>query len=166
MHLVYPTPTILHIMRNDFDFLIGEWKVFNTRLEQWLSNCQHWLEFESRHIEKHLHWGGTVALHHYLLDNIPFERSVLRTYSQFLDFWKIDRLDTITKLTMAPLTGTFWSNKGSFIANGRFENKSVLVSVEWTKICTTYACWEQALSTDNGKTWETNWIMEFYKKIK
>jgi hypothetical protein len=33
----------------------------------------------------------------------------------------------------------------------------------WSRITATSAHWEQALSSDGGKTWETNWIMEFQR---
>lgn len=151
-------------MSNDFDFLLGQWTVINTRLERWMCGCREWIEFESRHEERKLSSGaGTVALHQYTMDRVPFERSVLRSYNEKLDFWKIDRLDERTNLVMNPLQGTFWGNKGSFISRGNLDERDVLVNVEWTKVCETYACWEQALSKDNGRSWETNWVMEFFR---
>jgi hypothetical protein len=151
-------------MSNDFDFLLGGWRVMNTRLTKWLSECTEWTEFESFHQEKKMSTGeGNFALHQYVLNQTFHERSVLRSYDSKLDFWKIDRLDDMTSLFMSPLKGTFWSNKGSFISTGKLGAKDVLVWVEWTKICKTFASWEQALSPDNGRTWETNWVMEFWK---
>lgn len=151
-------------MSNDFDFLLGEWKVINSRLETWLSGSREWIEFESLHEERKLTTGlGTVALHQYTMDQVTYERSVIRSYDQKLDYWKIDRLDGRTSLVMHPLQGTFWENKGSFISQGNLGARDVLVHVEWTNVCETYACWEQALSKDNGRSWETNWVMEFFK---
>jgi len=151
-------------MSNDFDFLLGQWKVINTRLDTWLCGCREWIEFESRHEERKLSSGlGTVALHQYTMDRVPYERSVIRSYNEKLDYWKIDRLDERTSLVINPLQGTFWDNKGSFISRGNLGTRDVLVHVEWTKVCETYACWEQALSKNNGKSWETNWVMEFFR---
>jgi hypothetical protein len=151
-------------MSNDFDFLLGGWRVMNTRLARWLNDCTEWVEFESFHQEKKLSTGlGNIAHHQYVLGQAFHERTVLRSYNNQYDFWKIDRLDDMTTLLMSPLKGTFWSNKGSFLSTGKLDTKDVLVWVEWTKICKTFACWEQALSPDNGKTWETNWVMEFWK---
>jgi len=36
----------------------------------------------------------------------------------------------------------------------------------WSKITPTSAQWEQAFSTDEGKTWDTNWIMTFKRTPK
>src|SRR5438552_18878487 len=32
---------------NDFDFLVGKWKMHNRHLNKRLENCQEWTEFES-----------------------------------------------------------------------------------------------------------------------
>src|SRR5437763_9086659 len=32
---------------NDFDFLVGKWKMYNRHLNKRLENCQEWTEFES-----------------------------------------------------------------------------------------------------------------------
>src|SRR5437764_15010015 len=32
---------------NDFDFLVGKWKMHNRRLNKRVENCQKWTEFES-----------------------------------------------------------------------------------------------------------------------
>lgn len=137
----------------------------NTRLSRWLCGSTEWSEFESYHEERKLTLGrGTVAFHHYLMDRVLYERNILRSYNEKMDFWKIDRLDGRTSLVMSPLRGTFWQNKGSFLSTGLLNGRSVTVWVEWTRICDNYACWEQALSCDRGRTWETNWVMEFFRK--
>lgn len=152
-------------MSNDFDFLLGSWRVVNTRLEKWLCGCRDWIEFESTHEERRLKLGeGTVAFHQYMLDNVAYERNVLRSYHAKHDFWSIDRLDVRTQLVMHPLEGTFWENKGSFLSRGKLDSLDVLIHVEWTKICATFASWEQSLSKDNGKTWETTWVMDFFRQ--
>lgn len=151
-------------MSNDFDFLLGRWTVLNQRLTQWLDGSNEWMEFESTHEERKLRSGqGTVAYHQYMMDRVPYERNIIRSYNERWDFWKIDRLDGKTSLVMTPLQGTFWENKGSFVSQGTLNSHPVLVWVEWSRICETYASWEQALSKDNGRTWETNWVMEFFR---
>src|SRR2546430_17479319 len=33
--------------RNDFDFLVGKWKMHNRHLDKRLANCRTWTEFDS-----------------------------------------------------------------------------------------------------------------------
>ena len=46
-------------------------------------------------------------------------------------------------------------------ADGILNGKSIRTRYTWSKITATSAHWEQALSSDAGKTWETNWYMDF-----
>jgi hypothetical protein len=50
--------------------------------------------------------------------------------------------------------GTFYSD---YIADG----KPMRVRFIWSHISANSARWEQANSSDEGKTWDTNWTMEF-----
>ena len=42
-----------------------------------------------------------------------------------------------------------------------FGDRMVYVRFLWTNDEPDAARWEQAFSVDGGKTWETNWIMQF-----
>jgi hypothetical protein len=50
---------------------------------------------------------------------------------------------------------------GTFYGDTTIAGKPTRVRFVWSQITATSARWEQAYSTDAGKTWETNWIMEF-----
>ena len=39
--------------------------------------------------------------------------------------------------------------------------KPIKVRFQWSKITQSTAQWEQAFSPDGGRTWETNWVMQF-----
>ena len=42
--------------------------------------------------------------------------------------------------------------------------KPIKVRFEWTGTDTATPRWSQAFSYDGGRTWETNWIMDFRRK--
>ena len=50
---------------------------------------------------------------------------------------------------------------------GRFEGedtlagKPILMRFDWSRVKTSSPLWEQSFSGDDGKSWETNWVMEF-----
>jgi hypothetical protein len=54
--------------------------------------------------------------------------------------------------------GTFY---GQITTNG----KPMRLRFVWSQITGTSARWEQAYSPDAGKTWETNWTMEFRRAL-
>jgi hypothetical protein len=63
-----------------------------------------------------------------------------------------------------PVRGRFANGFGTFLGETRFADKPVRVRLSWSHITPTSARWEQAYSSDEGRTWETNWVMEFRRQ--
>jgi hypothetical protein len=63
-----------------------------------------------------------------------------------------------------PVRGRFANGVGTFLGETRFADKPVRVRLSWSHITPTSARWEQAYSSDEGRTWETNWVMEFRRQ--
>ena len=61
----------------------------------------------------------------------------------------------------APMVGRFVDGVGTFYGDDTWEGKPVRVRFIWSKIDLTHCHWEQAYSSDGGKSWETNWLMDF-----
>jgi hypothetical protein len=57
------------------------------------------------------------------------------------------------------VVGRFEKGVGTFYADDEFNGKPIRVRYLWTH--TPNPHWEQAFSDDGGKTWETNWTMDF-----
>ena len=53
---------------------------------------------------------------------------------------------------------------GDVRGRGIFEGRPIRVRFIWSRITTATPRWEQAFSTDGGKTWETNWVMDFARR--
>jgi len=60
-----------------------------------------------------------------------------------------------------PVVGSFSDGLGLFYADDHHGDIPVLVRFQWSEITGSSARWDQAFSTDDGETWETNWVMEF-----
>jgi hypothetical protein len=148
--------------RNDFDFLIGTWKVHHRSLKARLKGSTEWSEFEGEMIcrkilnglgnldENLLHWNtGTVQAVTLRLFN-PTSR-------EWSIYWSTDRTGTLD----VPMIGGFKDGIGEFYSQEVFEDRHIYNRFIWSKITATSCQWEQAFSVDGGKTWETNWIMEF-----
>ena len=47
-----------------------------------------------------------------------------------------------------------------------FDGRPIRVRFVWSGVATPTPRWEQAFSDDGGKTWETNWIMDFTRALQ
>lgn len=58
-----------------------------------------------------------------------------------------------------PVSGRFTGAVGDFLGPDTHNGKPVVCRYRWTVVNPGACLWEQALSPDDGKTWETNWHM-------
>jgi quinol monooxygenase YgiN len=151
---------------NDFDFLIGDWRVHHRRLKERLANNQEWVEFEGICASRKI-LGGLGNMDENLLDmpDGAYSAVTLRTYDRAKDQWSIWWIDSRNPGQLdPPVVGRFENGVGTFFADDKFKGKPIRVRFLWTRLSTT-PHWEQAFSNDGGKTWETNWTMDFTKTV-
>jgi len=147
--------------RVDFDFLIGQWSIRNRRLRERLKESTAWEEFEAAAVVRKILGGLGNS------DEVTMERSsgrvhgmTLRLYDPIAQQWSLYWADSLHGILETPMIGSFENGHGEFFAQEVFEGKRVFSRFIWSNITATSCRWEQALSADGGKTWETNWIME------
>ena len=70
----------------------------------------------------------------------------------------------VLKQTQYSFGTRFENGVGTFYSDSTTNGKTVRTRFTWSQITPTSARWEQATSDDAGKTWDTNWIMEFRRK--
>jgi len=86
----------------------------------------------------------------------------LRAYDPVSKEWSVWWLDERKPRELdPPLHGKFENGVGTFIGDDTFNGRPIRVRFLWKDVAPNSCRWEQAFSTDNGKTWETNWIMQF-----
>ena len=147
---------------NDFDFIIGDWRVKHSRLKERFADCDEWVEFAGLSSTAKI-LGGWGNLEDNLLD-FPdglFRAVALRSYCRKSQTWSIWWLDgrNPTRLD-APVVGKFTNGLGIFFADDVLNGQAIKVRFIWS-VCNENPRWEQAFSNDDGSTWETNWRMEF-----
>ncbi|MBA3592701.1 MAG: hypothetical protein M3Q12_13860 [Pseudomonadota bacterium] len=144
---------------HDFDFLFGHWRVHNQRLRQRLQRCTDWEEFDATQYCQPL-LGGMGNTDEMLHDAGPVGMSL-----RFLDLqtrqWNIYWVSPEDGLLQPPVTGEFFNGTGVFEGVDTHEGQPVRVRYTWSGTHTATPRWKQAFSTDDGKTWETNWVMTF-----
>ena len=149
---------------HDFDFEIGEWRVHH-RVKR-PADSHQWLEFEGTCSHRALMDGRANVENHTFNKPTGVSYGVaLRAYDAKTGQWSIWWLDGRypSGPLDPPVMGSFDNGVGTFYSDGTLDAKPVRTRFTWSHITPTSARWEQAYSFDAGKTWETNWIMEFQR---
>ncbi len=149
--------------QHDFDFWMGSWKVHNRRLLKPLTGSKEWVEFDGTTVARPV-WGGLANVDEYRADapSGRIQGMTVRTYNTKTGEWSLYWANsTAGVIAMPPTVGHFDGNgKGEFFDKEDYNGKPIIVRYTWTVVDDNHCRWEQAFSPDNGKTWETNWIME------
>lgn len=148
-----------HDGRTDFDFFIGRWKAHNRRLSERLKGSNDWEEIEGVAVVRKV-LGGMGNI-----DEITMEREsgrleglTLRLYNPESRQWSMYWASGVDGILQPPVIGSFVDGRGEFYSQESFEGRSIFCRFICSDITEKSCCWEQAFSTDGGKTWETNWI--------
>jgi hypothetical protein len=149
--------------KNDFDFLIGKWRIENRKLASRLSNCDEWIEFEAtQEVRKILLGLGNIDFFNPGPGNPPFEGMTLRLFDLNSKLWSIYWADSDKGVLDPPVLGSFDKNIGHFFTRDIYNGVPVLVAFKWEAHADS-PVWSQAFSADNGETWEWNWYMHFFR---
>jgi hypothetical protein len=146
--------------KNDFDFFEGKWQLHNKKLKDRLCNCNEWLEFESTQ-EMYRILNGIGNIDNFLasFDGVPFEGMTVRLFNPQTRLWSIYWADSNTGVLDPPVLGSFENNVGHFFTKDIYKGKNVIMVFRWDARDKNNPVWSQAMSEDNGETWEWNWYM-------
>ena len=148
--------------RNDFDFLIGTWKVHHRRLRERLKGSTEWEEFDGETADRKILNGlGNMDENILHRETGSIHAISLRLFDPKSKEWSIYWSTNLTGTLDVPMIGGFQNGRGEFYSQEVFEGRHIYNRFIWSKITENSAQWEQAFSEDGGKSWETNWIMEF-----
>jgi hypothetical protein len=145
----------------DFDFFHGNWRVAHCRLAERLARSTEWQAFGGVCICQ-----PTLSGHGNFDDNIldlpdgQYRAMTIRSFDTASRQWSIWWLDArMPRQLDVPVVGSFDGDIGTFMARDTFQGRDVLVRFQWRK--GNEPIWEQAMSDDDGRTWEVNWTMRF-----
>jgi hypothetical protein len=160
MTALAPPTTTSHA--SDFDFLFGTWRISNRRQQERLADCDEWDEFESTSRANRI-WDGAAQIDEVIGETPsgPFRGMTVRLFDPASDQWRLYFVNERIGVLDPPLTGEFRDGRGEFYDQELFRGRSIYVRFVFSDVTATSCHWEQAFSEDGGKTWETNWIMDF-----
>lgn len=147
----------------DFDFLFGNWRVRNRRLERPLSGSLASYEFDATCTARPL-WGGKANIDEFAFDSPKgaFEGGTLRIYDRESGLWSLYWATPERGLITIPNVGKFnGRGAGEFFSEEIYEGREIVSRYIWTRKGQDQCSWEQAFSVDGRATWEVNWTMEF-----
>ncbi len=149
---------------HDFDSLAGQWKTHHRRLKERLTGSHVWVEFDGSMSARLLMAGFVNARDSvYEAPGSTYRGVGLSAYDSKTGQWATWGLDSRNPSGALdpPLKGHFENEVGTFYSDESFQGKPIRVRVTWSHITSTSARWEQALSPDDGGTWETNWTTDY-----
>ena len=144
---------------HDFDFEHGSWNVHH-RLKR---PTGEWYEMDgTSRTWPTLGGRGNVEDNLFHRPTGDTRGEAVRAYDPATATWAIWWIDSRFPHNPLdpPMIGKFVNGIGTFYADGPINGKPARTRFLWTHAEDT-ARWEQAFSFDGGKTWDTNWIMEF-----
>jgi hypothetical protein len=148
--------------QHDFDWMFGTWKTSLRKLEKPLSGSTKWIEFEGTQVSRPL-LGGLANVDEFVVENADrhVKGLTLRLYNPETREWSIYWANAKAGvLAMPPTVGHWTDGRGEFFDREEFEGKPIVVRYVWSGITETSAHFEQSFSSDDGKTWEVNWISD------
>jgi hypothetical protein len=140
----------------DFDFLTGQWRIKNRRLRDGV-----WDSFDGEASVIGI-LGGIGSVEELRIPSRGFSGMGLRLLDTgtrlWADYWVNGDGSNVNP---APVWGGFAGGVGIWDAHESDGGKPVVVRGTWDQITPSSVRWRQALSRDEGRTWEENWIMQF-----
>jgi hypothetical protein len=154
--IIHASPTS---SAHDFDYLVGNWKLRNRKLESRLTHSTKWIPFESR-VEMHQILDGLGNIDKYTdqAGGKPYEGVAVRLFDPKTRLWSIYWADGSRGSFDPPMVGSFENKVGHFFARDTYKGRKIIAVFRWDVRNPSLPIWSQAFSTDEGKTWEWNSI--------
>jgi hypothetical protein len=151
----------------DFDFLMGIWRVHHRYRVRRLAGCNDWIEFEGTCAARKILGGlGNSDENDVGMPGSRYTGMSLRLWDPQRESWTIHWLDSRRSGVIGPPVSGGFSQRpdgpfGVFYGDDEIDGRDIRVRYIWSRITEEGARWEQAFSTDEGNSWETNWYMDF-----
>ena len=148
--------------REDFDFLVGEWRTVQRRLMVRGVGSHEWKDSPPNVHCATRYLNGAVTVE----ESVSPEKSVTGLFIYSFDVekhqWALYWIDPKVGKLESPLVGGFDGARGEFYGEDVENGRPIKVRYSGIKKDRDHARWEQAFSFDN-QSWETNWTAEFIR---
>jgi hypothetical protein len=147
-----------------FDFDMAKWHTRTERLVNPLARSTRWITLNGETDVQPV-WAGKANLA--VLEangpDGPLQLISLRLYDPVAKQWNLNFATSGSGVRSVPMVGQFAGHRGTFYDQEPYGGRMIWVRFTIFPISPTSAQSEQAFSSDNGKTWETNFINHYSK---
>ena len=147
--------------QRDFDWEIGTWTTkVEVRRNPLSGEAPDWAEYQGTSIVKPLLGGRANFVELSVAGSRgKIEGGSLRLYNPKARQWSLNYASVGGGVLTAPVFGSFDGNgRGAFYGQDTLDGRMIFVRFVIAKVSPREARFEQAYSTDGGRTWEDNWI--------
>ena len=145
---------------HDFDFIDGRWTAVNHRLLTRGVASQEWETFPGA-VSAHVMLGGVANVDELAFPTKGVAGMTLRNFDVSRRQWSIRWISSRDGILQQPVAGGFEGDVGLFYGKDDDGGRPIVAVYRWERQGPANARWEQAFSYDDGKTWETNWVIQF-----
>ena len=120
------------------------------------------MEFDGTSVARTL-WDGRANVDEFEADSPSgrIEGMTVRLYNADTHEWSIYWANgKAERFSIPPTVGHFTDGKGEFYDHEEIERQAGICAVHMEVQSPSECHWEQAFSTNEGKTWETNWTID------
>ena len=147
--------------QKDFDWEIGTWTTrVRVRRNPLSGTAPDWAEYQGTSIVKPL-LGGRANFVELSVGGTRgrIEGGSLRLYNPQTRQWNVNYISLNNGLLTAPVFGNFdGRGRGVFYGQDTMDGRAIFVRFIVMQVSRREARFEQAYSTDGGRSWEDNWI--------
>jgi len=145
--------------QHDFDWDIGTWKTQQKRLLHPLTGSTTWVEYHGTDVVRRIWDGANVGEIRADGPAGHLELLTLRLYNPQTHEWSIYFTNSTSGAMGPPAVGAFKNGRGEFYDQESYNGRTILLRFSVSDITADSCRFEQAFSTDGGRTWETNFIV-------
>lgn len=147
----------------DFNFLRGSFDVQSRRRTDPLAPGGEWKRSAATSIAR-THFNGAISIDEMQFEEDGFYGMSVRLFDVAAKQWVVYWINSLRGILQPPVRGVWADGSCWFVGPDSHEGMPVLASYRWSDVRSESAHWEQAFSVDEGRSWETNWTMEFIRR--
>ena len=151
----------------DFDFHFGTWTTHVARKLEPLDPGGDWVDYEGSS-EVTSVWGRTASLFELKVSGPAGEiqGAGLRLFNPSSGQWSLNWANRRAGEIVPPaMFGDFRDGEGVFFSQETYDGRAIFSRNRFFEVTPASCRFDQSFSTDRGKTWITNWKMQFARRL-